>query len=143
MNKIAVAVVTNDGRVLMLRGSVKEGDLQWRFPGGTVEKGESEEEAAVREVAEETGIKCVSVKKLGERIHPTTKELVSYHLCEFVSGEALLREPEKFDKVAWLTSDEIFECVTSDIYAPVKDYIGTELDTTKKRVRTYKRGGGI
>ncbi|MFF2146190.1 NUDIX hydrolase [Kitasatospora sp. NPDC058190] len=53
---IAVAIVVQDGRVLMVRRRVAEGQLSWKFPAGEIEPGESPEAAAVRETAEETGL---------------------------------------------------------------------------------------
>ena len=37
----------------------------WTFPKGKAEPGESDEECAVREVAEETGLRCELVRELG------------------------------------------------------------------------------
>ncbi|MFC4855758.1 NUDIX hydrolase [Actinophytocola glycyrrhizae] len=57
--------LVRDGAVLFLRrssGVFRAG--QWELPGGTVEPGESHETAAVREVAEETGL---AVRIAGER----------------------------------------------------------------------------
>ena len=54
-----VLVVDARGRVLLLRGSdpAQEGSPSWWFtPGGGVDPGESEEQAARRELAEETGL---------------------------------------------------------------------------------------
>ena len=42
-------------RVLMILGKTND---EWSLPGGGLEAGETHEEAAVREVAEETGIEC-------------------------------------------------------------------------------------
>ncbi len=39
---------------------------KWAVPKGLIEKGESPEQAALREVKEETGIEAKIVKKLGE-----------------------------------------------------------------------------
>lgn len=44
-----------DGRVLMIRTKLGD-DVNWVSPGGGVEEGESSAQAAVRELAEETGI---------------------------------------------------------------------------------------
>lgn len=59
----AGGVVTNDdGQVLLQR----RGDRgSWGFPGGAVEYGESLEEAAVREIYEETGLKVEATALLG------------------------------------------------------------------------------
>ncbi|MDQ3787869.1 MAG: NUDIX hydrolase [Actinomycetota bacterium] len=57
--------IVRDGAVLYLRrapGVFRAG--QWELPGGTVEPGEPHEIAAVREVAEETGL---AVRVTGER----------------------------------------------------------------------------
>jgi 8-oxo-dGTP diphosphatase len=61
----------------------------WTFPKGKLEDGESEEEAALREVEEETGLRC----RLGQEL-PTTRyrdargrsKTVRYWLMEPVSG---------------------------------------------------------
>jgi 8-oxo-dGTP diphosphatase len=123
MRKVVVAIVQNEGKILMLRSKEREGDLRWRFPGGRVEEGESEGGAACREVAEETGIICRPVRKLGERIHPSTKRIISYHVCDFIDGDTALKEPYKFDQIAWMTPLEVFRNVTSSIFRPVKDYL--------------------
>ncbi len=62
-------VVLFGNAVLLLRKF--NGD--WVLPKGKVEPGETREEAALREVGEETGVKANTIKYLGE-IHYTYKE---------------------------------------------------------------------
>src|SRR5882672_11199642 len=51
--------VARDGdRVLMIRVQTLEGKEIWTFPKGHLEPGETAEQAAVREVEEETGYRC-------------------------------------------------------------------------------------
>jgi len=52
----ATAVVERAGLVLMLRRAVETGYGLWSLPGGYVDRGEVVEEAAAREVLEETGL---------------------------------------------------------------------------------------
>lgn len=55
---VAVAVIIRDGRVLIARrpDHVHQGGLR-EFPGGKVEPGETVQQALVREIAEETGLR--------------------------------------------------------------------------------------
>lgn len=55
LNFAICAVFDDAGRVLLQRRGDRE-PAPWGFPGGAVELGESVEEAAVREVHEETGL---------------------------------------------------------------------------------------
>lgn len=58
-------VVSNEGRILMIMRN-----NHWDLPKGKVEDGESVENAAIREVMEETGIGDLAIKKkLGETYH--------------------------------------------------------------------------
>ncbi len=59
---IAAAIVVREGRVLMVRRRVSEGQLSWQFPAGETEAGESPKPAAGRETAEETGLGVTAVK---------------------------------------------------------------------------------
>jgi ADP-ribose pyrophosphatase YjhB (NUDIX family) len=64
MNFAAGIITDADGRVLLQRRGDRERDV-WGFPGGAVELGESVADAAIREVAEETGLRVEVVSLLG------------------------------------------------------------------------------
>ncbi len=55
-------VVVRDGKILLVRRKKEPFAGKWALPGGIIEEGESAEEAAIREVKEETGL---SVKITG------------------------------------------------------------------------------
>ncbi len=119
----AVGIVIRGGKVLMVRKRLSDGREEWWFPGGSVESGESDGRAAEREIAEETGIECSPIRKLGERVHPDTGERISYWACEFKGGKASLREPEKIVNVKWISSGEVVEIIGDRLFMPVRQYI--------------------
>lgn len=57
-------VIERNGNILMIRNSY--GRNLWTFPGGGIEKRETAEQAAKREVFEEVGIKVKEIRKIGE-----------------------------------------------------------------------------
>ncbi|MBZ3904383.1 NUDIX hydrolase [Streptomyces griseiscabiei] len=126
---IAAAIVVHEGRVLMVRRRVSEGQLSWQFPAGEVEPGEAREDAAVRETQEETGLDVAAVKLLGERVHPNTGRLMSYTACEVMGGTAHVADTEELAELAWVAHAEIPQYVPYGLFEPVQEYLDAALTT--------------
>lgn len=120
---IAAAIVVHEGRVLMVRRRVSEGQLSWQFPAGEVEPGEEREDAAVRETQEETGLTVAAVKLLGERVHPKTGRLMSYTACRVLDGTAYVADTEELAELAWVTHGEIPKYVPYGLFEPVQEHL--------------------
>lgn len=90
----------------------RRGRLLWSLPKGHLEQGETAEQAAVREVAEETGIDGAILAPLGSidywfvtegrRVHKT----VHHFLLRFLGGELSDLDPE-VTEVAWVPLSEM------------------------------------
>lgn len=124
---ISAGIVVQGDRVLMVRRRIKEGELMWQFPAGGIEPGETAEEAAVRETAEETGLTVDAVKLLGERVHPKTGRRMSYTACSVVEGEAHVADEDELDAIAWVAHGEIPEYVPYGLFEPVQEYLDAEI----------------
>ena len=120
---ISAAIIVRDGKVLMVRRRVSEGELMWQFPAGAIEDGEAATDAAVRETDEETGLTVKALRLLGERVHPKTGRLMSYTACEPVSGEAHVADDDELDAIAWVALSEIPEYVPYGLFGPVQEYL--------------------
>jgi 8-oxo-dGTP diphosphatase len=120
---ISTAIITRGDRVLMIRRREREGRLLWAFPGGGIEDGESPEQAAVRETAEEVALEVKAVRSLGERVHPQTGRHMSYVACEVVGGEARVADEDELAEVAWIRLEEIPNYVPWGLFEPVQDYL--------------------
>lgn len=91
------AAVFNDGGVLLQRRRNVFGSGSWGLPGGHLEFGESFEEAAARELEEETGLQATDLRTVIP--HNTAYELTHYVqiAVEVVSweGNPAIREPDR------------------------------------------------
>jgi 8-oxo-dGTP diphosphatase len=102
----ASAAVFRDGKVLIARRG-KPPHL-WSLPGGRVEIGETLEQAAAREVLEETGITCEIAGFAGHREMMLRDEagsltahfVIAAFAARWTSGEA--RPDEEASEVAWV-----------------------------------------
>ncbi|MFD5508992.1 NUDIX hydrolase [Streptomyces sp. NPDC127051] len=124
---VSTAIIVQDGRVLMARRRQQEGKLLWAFPGGGIEAGESPEEAAVREVAEEVGLEVAAVQVLGDRVHPQSGVHMTYVACTVVSGEASVVDEEELAEVVWLEHAEIPTYVPWGLFDKVQAYLDEAL----------------
>lgn len=122
---ISAAIILQDGKLLLAQRKVREGSLSWQFPAGEVEPGESPEEAAVRETAEEVGLKVHATQLLGERVHPNTGRRMAYVACDIDSGEAHVTDTEELAAVTWSTPREVKDYVPHGFAPAVEEYLSS------------------
>lgn len=120
---ISTAIIAVGGKVLMIRRREREGKLLWAFPGGGIEAGESPEQAAVRETAEEVGLEVKAVRVLGDRVHPQTGRHMTYVACEVITGDAFVGDEEEIAEVAWVGHSEIPDYVPWGLFPQVQEYL--------------------
>ena len=63
-DRVRVIIYRDDGKILLVRGRFSR--QEWALPGGGVNRNESYEQAAVREVLEEIGLKIHNLRYLGK-----------------------------------------------------------------------------
>jgi 8-oxo-dGTP diphosphatase len=108
MIQVAVAVLCKENKILACqrkRGSRYE--LQWEFPGGKLEAGESGEDCVRRELLEELNITAYNPRLLETRqafYDDGGWFEVSYFLVQEFSGEPL---NVIFEQIRWLTLEEL------------------------------------
>ena len=112
-------VIDHSGKNGLLIGRIDHKDasgqrILWSLPKGHIEEGETPEQAALREVAEETGIESTIERALGiidfwfmaggKRIHKTV-----HHYLFRETGGTLAPQESEVDEVGWFPLSEIVE----------------------------------
>jgi len=111
---VAVIPIGDDGRVLMIdHYRVVTGTRGWELPAGRVDPGESVDEAARRELLEETGHSATMWAPLGE-YHPSNGS--SNQVFHLKIARTLTRESEPTDRnetmaLRWFDPGELRELV--------------------------------
>ncbi len=100
---IGVGVVVLRGDSVLLVRRLHHGCGSWATPGGYLERGESFEACARREVREETGLTLTDARPIAvtNDIHPDGKHNVTVWLTGGAEGVARLAAPTEIDRVAW------------------------------------------
>jgi 8-oxo-dGTP diphosphatase len=105
-------VVADDGRVALVHRPRYD---DWTLPKGKLDPGETFEQAALREVWEETGLRCRLVREL-PAVEYTVRDrpkLVRYWLMAVESDPGF--EPnDEVDELRWLSAADAAELLTYD-----------------------------
>jgi ADP-ribose pyrophosphatase YjhB (NUDIX family) len=88
------AIITFEGKFLLLKRKNPPVQGEWWLPGGRVRRGEALEDAVRREVREETGLECQSIRQVGviNQIFPECHTISVYYLVDVASAHVTLNE---------------------------------------------------
>ena len=103
-NVVAGVITKKNLFFIAQRNRNKHLALKWEFPGGKVEKNETNEDALKREIKEELNIKIFVKKKITEEKYKdeTVNIILHYYFCTITDGKINLNEHENS---IWVTRD--------------------------------------
>ena len=101
----AIVLVTRPGEVLLTRKSNWAAN-RYSLVAGFQEFGESLEETAIREVAEETGVKVSNVRYLGSQCWPFPSQVMVGFVADYVDGEIQVDTAELED-ARWFSVNDL------------------------------------
>jgi 8-oxo-dGTP diphosphatase len=96
----------------------------WSLPKGKLDAGESFEEAALREVEEETGMRCRLGRELGETHYTDRKgrpKIVRYWAMSDCEGE--FQPNDEVDELRWVAIDEAKQMLSYDFDCDLVDRV--------------------
>ncbi len=124
MKNLSMAVVVRQGKVLIQQRYRHSKGMVFEFPGGSVDSGENGEQAAKRELWEETGLRCSHT--LGK--HVAQNEFggtINYIVLEASENEEpIVVDPERKQTFFWFIPSKI---PRTDFFEADLNFIETHL----------------
>ncbi|MBX4196296.1 NUDIX domain-containing protein [Candidatus Pacearchaeota archaeon] len=122
--RVGVGVfLVKDNKILLLKRKGAHGEGSWSLAGGHLEFNESWEEAAIREVFEETGVTITNpqfVTATNDIFPVEGKHYITLFMkAEIGNQEPINKEPEKCDKLEWFTWDSL----PRPLFVPVENLV--------------------
>ena len=102
----ATCVVERQGSVLMIQRNNQVGYGLWSMPGGYVDRGEVVEQAAEREVKEETGIQTKNIQYVASQPWPFPSSLMLGFTAQALNTEFKPYDDELED-IRWVAREEL------------------------------------
>jgi 8-oxo-dGTP diphosphatase len=106
---VGAVIKDGTGRLLLIRRGHEPGKGLWSGPGGRIEDGESDADALVREVREETGLAVVPGRLIGAVRRPSGTAGSVFDIRDYmaeVTGGTLAPEDDA-DDAMWAGPDEL------------------------------------
>jgi 8-oxo-dGTP pyrophosphatase MutT (NUDIX family) len=116
MRKRAGIILIHEGKLALMERH-RQGRHYFAFPGGGVDEGETDEQAAVREALEELGVKVEIAQKAATILREGRRDQV-YFLTRWVSGEFGTGTGEEYGEVdeehgtynpVWMPLEDVLE----------------------------------
>jgi 8-oxo-dGTP diphosphatase len=123
-------LLLRDGTLLLGRRRSPHGRGTWSPPGGKVEPGETDEEAARRELVEETGLAGAVPRVVAETVDTFPSGdcwLTRWVLMEWVSDEPEVLEPEEQDSWGWYAWDRL----PGPLFQPMASLVASGFDPSR------------
>lgn len=121
-SEVVIAIIKRGVDVLIVKRKEGEGLLRWQFPGGEIKPFETDEQAVIREVLEETACRVSIDKFIGTRTHPYTKKVISYWGCNYTEGKISVSDDD-LEEAKWVNKNELTKYFTTSIYDAVNVYL--------------------
>ena len=105
------------------------GESSWTMPGGKIHFGERIEDAAQRELKEETGLaaKKLKVVSVGNEIVSDAHFVTIGFLCEDFDGEPKVMEPEEVTEWKWFPINKLPDPIFPPSLKLLQNYINKEV----------------
>jgi 8-oxo-dGTP pyrophosphatase MutT (NUDIX family) len=139
---------SSGGAVLSFRDDVPyvaliatRGRLRWGLPKGAVSEGETSEQAALREVQEETGLDASIVKPLDTIEYyfrgggTLIRKRVDFYLMNYVSG-TLTPQLSEVDDVQWVELSEAIQRASFDSEKKLLEMALGEIETARALLKS-------
>lgn len=108
MIDVACALILDDNQNVLVaqRSAVMRLPMQWEFPGGKIEVGETAEECLIREIKEELGVTVEVTDFMSPTVYNDGRQSIRLFpfQCKIIAGEITLHEHAAY---LWLPANEL------------------------------------
>ena len=119
--RAAGGLVVHEGAVLLVHRPKYD---DWTFPKGKAEAGETDAECALREVEEETGLRCVLGPELAQTRYRDSKgrrKVVRWWRMSVLAGEFVPNS--EVDRIRWVAPADARELLSYERDRPLLDVL--------------------
>lgn len=127
---VGAAIINEKGELLCAQRGYGSLIGKWEFPGGKVEKGETDQQALAREIKEELSIDVEVEELIDENYNEYSDKNINLKVyrCKYISGKI---NDTEHQALAWKRPDTVESLDWAEADKPIVD---TYLDTLPKRI---------
>lgn len=129
---VGAVILNPQNEILLLERNKSPEHGYWSIPGGSVEFGETIEDAIVREVKEELGLEVRIIKMLRVTNHILKEKKIHWvspaFLVKIISGEPQNKENTKHNEIRWFPIFHLPPNITITTKLALESYINSSME---------------